>query len=421
VESKKLLVGDFLNQHEIVNVRTRAKIFRESGTQVSDIIDADKNQYVDLVQEGGGVLGIALVGYTWAMEEAGIRFFSLAGTSAGAINTIFLASMGDISQPKALMILEELCQKDLFEFVDGKRPVKRIINSAVNSRIVWSVVQTFLHLFRVIKIIKKNQGLNPGNAFYEWIEKILEKNGAGTTDQLKELRSKLPAGLISRNNEDIDDLLPKLVLIASEITSQTKVHFPEMAELYFKDPGRVNPADYVRASMSIPVFFEPYTVNDIPDDAATKALWKTKVKFDGDPPKSVVFVDGGTISNFPINVFHNPFRIPRLPTFGVRLSAYREMLNKTDKLSSYFGAILNTMRHIYDFDFLLQNPDYSQLICRLDTDNEFNWLDFNLSDDMKLKLFKKGALGAINFLEQFNWEGYKKLRASLLLQTKTNP
>jgi len=28
------------------------------------------NQYVDLVQEGGGVLGIALVGYTSILENA---------------------------------------------------------------------------------------------------------------------------------------------------------------------------------------------------------------------------------------------------------------------------------------------------------------------------------------------------------------
>jgi NTE family protein len=65
--------------------------------------------------------------------------------------------------------------------------------------------------------------------------------------------------------------------------------------------------------------------------------------------------------------------VPRLPTFGVRLSAFCEKLNNTVKLTGYFSAMLNTMRHIYDFDFLLKNPDYSQLICRLDTDNDFNW------------------------------------------------
>ena len=61
------------------------------GTRYSDIEDANGNQYVDLVQEGGGVLGVALVGYTYILEKAGIRFMSLAGTSAGAINTMMMA------------------------------------------------------------------------------------------------------------------------------------------------------------------------------------------------------------------------------------------------------------------------------------------------------------------------------------------
>jgi len=234
------------------------------------------------------------------------------------------------------------------------------------------------------------------------------------TDRLTDLRNRIPEGLRNRNNQDISDLKPNLVIVAAEITTQTKVQFPEMADLYYKDPGQVKPSHFVRASMSVPIFFEPFKVTDIPKDDKSKELWKTKVKFDGDSPDSAVFVDGGMVSNFPINVFHNPGRVPRLPTFGVRLSAYRNHSNKTDKLSGYFGAMLNTMRHIYDFDFLLRNPDYSQLICRLDTDGEFNWLDFNLSDEKKMLLFERGASGAIDFLEKFEWEGYKKLREKLI-------
>jgi len=70
------------------------------GKRFSDVEDANGNQYVDLVQEGGGVLGIGLVGYTYVLENAGIRFFSLAGTSAGAINTMMLAALGQIHDAK---------------------------------------------------------------------------------------------------------------------------------------------------------------------------------------------------------------------------------------------------------------------------------------------------------------------------------
>ncbi len=62
---------------------------------VSDVYDDDGNQYVNLVQKGGGVLGVALVGYTYILEKMGIRFVRLAGTSAGAINTALMTVIGE--------------------------------------------------------------------------------------------------------------------------------------------------------------------------------------------------------------------------------------------------------------------------------------------------------------------------------------
>lgn len=48
---------------------------------------------IDLVQQGGSMLGVALLGYTYTLERAGIRFRSMAGTSAGAINTLLNAAL----------------------------------------------------------------------------------------------------------------------------------------------------------------------------------------------------------------------------------------------------------------------------------------------------------------------------------------
>jgi NTE family protein len=64
------------------------------GKEYSDIIDAGDHQYVDLVMEGGGVLGIALTGYTYVLEQAGIRFLGVGGTSAGSINALMIAALG---------------------------------------------------------------------------------------------------------------------------------------------------------------------------------------------------------------------------------------------------------------------------------------------------------------------------------------
>src|SRR5687768_9070747 len=68
----------------------------------SDLIFRDgKKEYecVNYVQEGGGVLGIGLIGYTYVLEKLGFRFLRLAGTSAGAITTIMLAAVDKKNYP----------------------------------------------------------------------------------------------------------------------------------------------------------------------------------------------------------------------------------------------------------------------------------------------------------------------------------
>ena len=130
----------------------------------SDIIDSEGNQYVDLVQEGGGVLGIALAGYTYILEKAGIRFFSLAGTSAGAINAMLIAGKGRIGEPVSEKIIEILDKKELSEFVDGNSRMKNLIRRYLDNRPFFKlhVILNFLSLWRVLK---NHLGLNPGEVF----------------------------------------------------------------------------------------------------------------------------------------------------------------------------------------------------------------------------------------------------------------
>tara|TARA_B100001059_G_C17771563_1_gene548768 strand:- start:484 stop:870 length:387 start_codon:yes stop_codon:yes gene_type:complete len=90
------------------------------GKRYSDIENLHGNQYVNLVQESGGVLGIALVGsYTYILEKAGIRFMNLVGTSAGTINTMMMAGLGRIDKEKSEKNLTILNNQPLFDLVDG--------------------------------------------------------------------------------------------------------------------------------------------------------------------------------------------------------------------------------------------------------------------------------------------------------------
>lgn len=409
-----LKITDFTEQPAMTDILTRVEQIKSSGRAYSDVLDADGHQYVDLVQEGGGVLGIALVGYTYVLEQANIRFFSLAGTSAGAINTLMLASLGPIPDPKSTKILDLLGNKDLFDFVDGDSSIRGLIQGFIDGKPKWLMwLKGLSQIKKILSLINNQLGINPGKNFEEWMRDSMHKNGINTTRDLVDYRSIFPL-LHCRDNRSTEDLKPRLVMITSDVTTQTKVQLPEMASLYWKDPDNEPPATYVRASMSIPVFFYPVFAEDLPTGHEAIARWEELASYEGQIPPKVAFVDGGLLSNFPINVFHNAKVIPRLPTFGVRLSSYRNEYNKTDSFFGFAGAMIGTMRHIYDFDFFLRHPDYKHIICSIDADSQYNWLDFSMKDDKKISLFLLGATKAIEFLEKFDWEGYKEIRRKLL-------
>ncbi len=398
-----------------------ARLKKLSGKRYSDVEDAAGLQYVDLVQEGGGVLGIGLVGYTYVLENAGVRFFSLAGTSAGAINTMMLATLGEIHEAKSEAILQVLSQKNLFDLVDGESSIKKLIQKFIRKE-KGKTFLLILNALKIKRIVQRKLGVNPGENFTSWITDILDHVDIKTVGDVKKLRKKLPTGLVHRGGQDLSNAEAKLAIITSDITTHTKVEFPKMAELYWRDPESVKPSVLVRASMSIPFFFEPFEVNDIPNDEKVpllpaertyKQLWDDHASYTGPIPPRVKFVDGGMLSNFPINVFHRTDGLPPTrPTFGVRLSTYRDNFVNVKNLMSFSGAMISTMRQIHDYDFLMRNPDYRSLICRIDADKDFNWLDFEMPQRDRIKLFLHGAVKATEFLECFDWEKYKETRAS---------
>ena len=67
-------------------------------------------------------------------------------------------------------------------------------------------------------------------------------------------------GRIERKGDNTIIAPPHLSIVASEITNQRKVEFPAMAKFYWQDWENMNPADFVRASLSIPLFYEPFSV-----------------------------------------------------------------------------------------------------------------------------------------------------------------
>lgn len=398
----------FTDHPDVRKLAEEAITIKAQGKLFSDIIDENDNQYVDLVQEGGGVLGIALVGYTYILEKAGIRFYSLAGTSAGSINTLLMAALAKPGEATSEKIIEIMVAKNFFDFVDGPPGIKRLIQKKIegNKSIFWSIV---FNAYKIFRLLKYNLGINPGNNFENWLKETLKSSGVADFRTLRELRENIP-DIKHRTDAEYKANFPKLAIITSEITTHSKVEFPKMADLYWKDYETINPAKFVRTSMSIPLFFYPYQVDDIPNAGKIGDLkWDEYVSYNGKVPERVKFVDGGMLSNFPINTFHIN-GVPSRPTFGVRLSTYREKYSETDKFFSFCGSMISTMRQIHDYDFILKNPDYKKLICKIDADEKYNWLNFGMSEEKEQQLFILGAQKALKFLYDFDWAAYKEIR-----------
>jgi NTE family protein len=401
-------ISDFTQNKDVLKVIERMKKDKVDEKQFSDILDTTGKQYVELVQEGGGVLGVALLGYTHVLEQMGLRFFSLAGTSAGSINAMLLAGLGDVSKPKSEKVIEAMVNKDLYDFVDGNDDsrdfIKALVEKAKRTKLIWKGLQ-------IIDEINDDLGLNPGNDFLIWLTTFLKKYNILNLSDLNEHFGKIPDNLIIREGIDktLKGLQPRLSIIAADLTTETKVEFPRMASLYWANPEKENPAYYVRASMSIPYFFSPLVISNIPQGPVAVKNWGEMVSFTGKIPRESVFVDGGILSNFPIDVFHKKNSVPRLPTFGVRLGDNRNQANRVSNPANLFGAMFNSIRHLHDYDFILKNSDYKMLIGKIDIGNH-DWLNFGIKNEAKLDLFIRGAQAADKFLRSFDWIAYKKIR-----------
>jgi NTE family protein len=473
---KPLTTTDFTNHPKVVACLKDLTGFFD-GTNplvVSDVLDAEGHQYVELVQKGGGVLGVALVGYTYVLEMMGIRFLRLAGTSAGAINTALMTIIDRKEDAKSTKILEIICALDFFKLVDGHPAARWLIKNFITRAdfltqvkkwllivgcllgilistdilllglqhsipilFVWTdicfiltgvflllVLIGSLYVGNLLKRLKDSgYGINPGDYFYDWLKDQFKANKVNTVSDLNCKASQPIPGLAIRpgtiHPEGLQDLAGNVTFISSELVTENKIQFPAMCNL-FRPSGRINelqPAGFVRASMSIPLFFESYMITDIPDtDPEVRKAWLETFEVD-QPPRKARFVDGGILSNFPINLFYNPaIIIPRLPVFGIDLddtkAGDKVPTPATWSLFGYLGRIFNTVRDYYDKDFLIKNKVFGKGIGKIQL-ADFNWLNFFLTPEDKINMFIRGAETACEFLKKFDWNEYKTNRGNM--------
>lgn len=217
--------------------------------------------------------------------------------------------------------------------------------------------------------------------------------------------STLLGAFADRTNNFLDrkGIHKEIVLVSADIANEMKVEFPAMHDLYWGDDKTISPARYVRMSMSIPFFFAPIRIlfDKKKQDYIYKA-WQESTgskKLFEEGKDTGFFVDGGLLSNFPVNVFYNPeIPLPSRPTIGVRLQYEDD--SAPDNIKSelgLIGSLVSTMRFFYDREFIRKHKMFRRTVRSIDT-GSIHWLNFNMSDNEKIELFFRGALAATIFL-----------------------
>jgi NTE family protein len=318
----------------------------------------------DLVLSGGGVKFIGLVGAIVALMDAGYVFPRVSGVSAGSVVGAILAASAKGDQLTSQEVKELALSAPLRKWRDSG-PVP-ILGAA------WGLVRD-TSMFR-------------GDAAYDWIRSELRNLGVTHFGDLVLDESQLPEG---RRH--------KLVVTVADLTASQLVRLPwDYRRLYGLDPEEQLVAEAVRASMAIPFFYRPVKLKSVSGVMST-------------------LVDGGVLSNFPIDTFDRPDgKPPRWPTFGItvlpRLTEGLGALMPVLKPLRFFEqtalleSLVTTMLAGHDQTHLNQPWVASRAIAVESTD--VGVLDFDIGTDRLEALYDKGYEATQEFLSTWDWAAY---------------
>jgi NTE family protein len=158
-------------QKEIQEGKLRQRISGYTTVHETYLGQDKERAVVDLVQQGGTMLGIGLLGYTYIMEKAGVRFRSMAGTSAGAINTLLVAALPDkiytetsLFDPKDNAVKSEylaylVANEDFGQFLDRDGFIGRIQGWMIRNIKVAGKILTVLKYLLPFFIIAASFGI----------------------------------------------------------------------------------------------------------------------------------------------------------------------------------------------------------------------------------------------------------------------
>jgi NTE family protein len=320
----------------------------------------------DLVLEGGGMKGIGLGGAIRALMRAGYSFERVAGTSAGAIAGAFVAAgMREGALEDAMARLEYA------RVPDRGLPKIPVISEGIS----------LLH----------TGGACEGDYIHDFVREELEALEVRTFGDLRRTDPGADANLPAERRY-------KLVVMVTDVTHGRLLRLPWDYHRLGLDPDEQLVADAVRASISIPLYFDPVVVHD------------------ADTGERVTLVDGGVLSNYPIEIFDRTDLQPRRwPTIGVKVVP--ELPAGDPEL--FPGIALPALAPVKLLERVvataivgndqtyLERPCVRRRTIEVDT-SAVGVVEFDASALQRETVIANGAVAAEAFLATWDWDAFRR-------------
>jgi NTE family protein len=283
----------------------------------------------NLAFKGGGVLGIAYAGAIKVLENNGLLapIEKVAGTSAGAITAALVCLNYTADE------ITGIVNATSFKSFEDKKDVLRIAT---------------------------RYGIYQGNTLLTWIEGTITQKGFSADATFADFK-----------NKGCKDLH----VFSSDLNTQSLKHFS------FETTPNVVVAQAIRASMSIPMFFEAW-------------------QFPNNNPDNHIYVDGGLIYNYPLTIFDTNGE-PNAETLGFYLSDLQNAAPTNDNLSydhvfEYIKILFETLMDSQDVDFD-EDSEQAKRTVMID-DLGISATDFDLTQDQETALYNSGFKYTTNYL-----------------------
>ncbi|MBC7959674.1 MAG: patatin-like phospholipase family protein [Vallitaleaceae bacterium] len=313
----------------------------EHGADLREMTDL--YQPDNLVFSGGGIKGLSLIGAIKALEDAGkmAAIKGYAGTSAGAITAALLAigmNADELQRQMMSMDYNLLFKRSNINIQALAQNPRKLLDPLIGGLVAYDEVQ--------------HKGLCDGSFAAIWLNRLFQLKGFSKDTTYRELYKATGKCLkITLCNLNYG----KTVIASYENT-------PELPVIHS-----------IRGSMAIPFIYWPFE-------------WK------GD-----VYVDGGLMYNYPIEIFDDSCSWDK--TLGFLLTAKEQVNNPARKedrnLWEHIGRLYEALMRVDD-EYCFRTDNQKRTVF-IDT-KEVDVLDFDLSKEGKEALYKEGYMVTRNYL-----------------------